>query len=262
MRRLLGILLLLTWMHVANCQEVSDSSYWRTSDSLSSLAIKPIKRPKKLLKKVIARIVHDVQQKRITNKYQIEANFGEGTSTPFTACFTFSAEAGLDLEGVRQEEFHYDGPSRLTTQDTLRIESLIKAWTLVSPVRGHRTYFAWNGVTSQREIIDKTIEGFDGYDIKACLISDDAGRGLYRISFTPEKKLYNKTSITGTAYFDCNTFRMTQFNGETLLPNYKSSLSYQIDYDEKGRTPVVRQIKITGRNAGTVIKATVQRISK
>ena len=108
MRRLLGILLLLTWMHVANCQEVSDSSYWRTSDSLSSLAIKPIKRPKKLLKKVIARIVHDVQQKRITNKYQIEANFGEGTPTPFTACFTFSAEAGLDLEGVNQEVFPTD----------------------------------------------------------------------------------------------------------------------------------------------------------
>lgn len=243
-------------------QVPSDSAYFGTEmeGSVSAMTIKPIKHSKKLLKQVIERILIDIRQKHNRNKYQIEATFGEDSSTPFSASCIFSAEAGYNLENVKMEEFHYEGPFILTRQDTVSIESLIMAWATINPIRGHKMYFSWNEVKSPQDMLRKTIEGFDGYNITAYCISDDAGSGVYRISFVPEKKRYYGTSIKGTAYFDCSTLRMTQFKGETNLPNYKSHLRYQIDYNVKGKTPVVKQMNIVGTKDDMVIKATIQRI--
>ena len=262
MKQILLVLLFLAWLQEAACQVPWDSIHWEEKeDSLSSLSIKPIKRPKKLLKQVLTRLLLDMQQKQIASKYQIEAIFGEGSSTPFSVCCIFSAEAGFGLENVRLEMFHYEGPLQLTRQDTISIESFLMEWVAISPVRMHKSFFAWNGVKSSRDVLRETIEGLSGYDIKAYSISSGSGGGVYRISFAPEKER-TVIEITATAFFDIGTLRMSRFKGETHMPYSHNRLHYQIDYSEKGRTPVVEQIKIVGTKDNVAIKAIVRKVNE
>jgi len=71
MRHLLSILLLLVWVQgAAFAQAPLDSDFSvEKEDSISALSIKPVKRPKKLLKKVIERIILDSKQKHRINNY-------------------------------------------------------------------------------------------------------------------------------------------------------------------------------------------------
>ena len=254
------IITLLVWSLSASSQELSDSAYWETEmeDSVSSFAIKPIKRPKKLLKQVIEKIILDAHQKPKTNRYQIEATFGEGSPSSFAVTCNFSAEAGFGLEKLKLEKFHYEGPLKLTLRDTISIESFLLNWAAVNPVRMHKEYFSWNEIKSSNDILKKTIEGLDEHIITAYNISDASGRAVYRISFEPKKRKYYATEITGTAYFDSTTLRMTQFKGETHV-GYGSRIRYQIDYEEKGKTPVVKQINMIGAKDDMIMKATVRR---
>ncbi|HAE24441.1 MAG TPA: hypothetical protein DCG33_03780 [Prevotellaceae bacterium] len=71
MKHLLPILLLLVWVQgAAFAQAPLDSAFsGEKEDSISALSIKPVKRPKKLLKKVIERIILDSKQKHRINNY-------------------------------------------------------------------------------------------------------------------------------------------------------------------------------------------------
>lgn len=267
MKRLLHIILFFALAHGAAYAQIPlDSVFWvEKEDSLSSFSIMPIKHPKKLLKKIIERIVLDSKQKPKTCKYAIDATVGEGSPTSFTVSCIFSAEAGFDLENARMEKFHYEGTLPLTRQDTVSIKSLLFERAMLSPVRGHRTYFSWKGATSSNDIVKETIEGLEENNtVKAYSISSDSGKGVYRISFAPKKTRYSANRTTGTAFFDCNTFRMTQFKGETHQHTfgYDSRLVYQIDYEKKGKAPVVKQIKMVGTTSNTVITSIMRKLDE
>ena len=263
----LFITILILHLAVQTFAQVSlDSAFWNEKvDSISSLSIKPVKHPRRLLKKVIERIILDSRQKRRTNKYAVEATIGEGSPTSFTVNCIFSAEAGFDLENARMEKFHYEGTLPLTRQDTVSIKSLLFERAMLSPVRGHRTYFSWKGTKSSNDIVKETIEGLEENNtVKAYSISSDSGKGVYRISFAPKKTRYSAKRTTGTAFFDCNTFRMTQFKGETHQHTfgYDSRLVYQIDYEKKGKAPVVKQIKMVGTTSNTVITSIMRKLDE
>ncbi len=248
MKHLLPILLLLVWVQgAAFAQAPLDSAFSvEKEDSISALSIKPVKRPKKLLKKVIERIILDSKQKHRINNYIMEATIGEGSPNSFAVSCIISAEAGFDLEDVKMDKFHYEGTIPLSQQDTITIESLLLERAMLSPVRGHRTYFSWKGTKSTYDIVTETIEGLEeNNSVEAFTISSESGKGVYRISFAPMKKTRYNAIRTGTAYFDCNTFRMTQFKGETRLHTleYNSHIHYLIDYEKKSKVPVVKQIK-------------------
>ena len=227
-------------------------------DSVSSLAIMPVKNPKKLLERVVKQVCLDIERKRVNARYKVEATFGVGSKTPFTASCIFSAEAGLDLENVKIEQFQYEGPFELSSQDSTLIKGWLFKYVGLSIIRPNQLILDLDGVNSPSERFRKIIAAFFRHDvITAYSIRDDAGRGAYRISYEPENQKAYNTRQVGTAYFDAKTLHITQFKGKTTLPDRRTSISYQIDYDDKA--PVVRQIKATGISGKSVIKATVQR---
>ena len=227
-------------------------------DSVSSLAIMPVKNPKKLLERVVKQVCLDIERKRVNARYKVEATFGVGSKTPFTASCIFSAEAGLDLENVKIEQFQYEGPFELSSQDSTLIKGWLFKYVGLSIIRPNQLILDLDGVNSPSERFRKIIAAFFRHDvITAYSIRDDAGRGAYRISYEPENQKAYNTRQVGTAYFDAKTLHITQFKGKTTLPDRRTSISYQIDYYDKA--PVVRQIKATGISGKSVIKATVQR---
>ena len=254
-------LLLLLWAVQAFSQEPLDSTFWEMEDSVSSLAIMPVKKPKKLLERVIKQVCLDIERKRVNAKYKVEATFGVGSKTPFTASCIFSAEAGLDLENTKIEQFQYEGPFELSSQDSTLIKGWLFTYVGLSIIRGNQIILDLDGVNSPSERFRKIIAAFFRHDvITAYSIRDDAGRGAYRISYGPENQKAYNTRQVGTAYFDAKTLHITQFKGKTTLPDRRTSISYQIDYDDKA--PVVKQIKATGIGGKSVIKAIVQRIKE
>ena len=253
-------LLLLLWAVQAFSQEPLDSTFWEMEDSVSSLAIMPVKKPKKLLERVIKQVCLDIERKRVNAKYKVEATFGVGSKTPFTASCIFSADAGLDLENTKIEQFQYEGPFELSSQDSTLIKGWLFTYVGLSIIRPNQLILDLDGVNSPSERFRKIIAAFRHDVITAYSIRDDAGRGAYRISYEPENQKAYNTRQVGTAYFDAKTLHITQFKGKTTLPGYRTSISYQIDYDDKA--PVVKQIKATGIGGKSVIKATVQRLKE
>ena len=70
---------------------------------------------------------------------------------------------------------------------------------------------------------------------------------------------FHTGEISGTAYFDAPTLRLTQFKGEAFLPSgYETRLRYQVDYYEKSGTPILKQIKIVGTKDDMIMQATVK----
>lgn len=260
MKHLLPIILLL-WTIQASAQEALDSAFWEMEDSVSSLAIMPVKKPKKLLERVIKQVCLDMERKRVNARYKAEATFGIGSTTPFTASCIFSADAGLDLvENVKIEQFQYEGPFELSSRDTTLIKESLLTYISLSIIRQNQLILDLEGVNSPSERFRKVMAAFERRKVTAYSIRDDAGRGAYRISYEPEnQKAYNTRQI-GMAYFDAKTLHITQYKGKTTLPGGRTNIRYQIDYDDK--VPVVKQIKATGISGKSVIKATIQRVKE
>ena len=67
MKRFLPFFLSLFWMLSASSQELPDSAKLMAEmeDSISGMTIKPIKKPKKLLERVIKQVCLDMERKRV-----------------------------------------------------------------------------------------------------------------------------------------------------------------------------------------------------
>ena len=261
MKRLLPILFLLCAAQ-GFCQTPLDSAFWEMEDSVSSLAIMPVKNPKKLLERVVKQVYLDIERKRVNARYKVEATFGVGSTTPFTASCIFSADAGLDLvENLKIEQFQYKGSFELSSRDTTLIKESLLTYITLSIIRQNQLILDLEGVNSPSERFRKIMAAFERRKVvTAYSIRDDAGRGAYRISYEPENQKAYYTRQIGMAYFDAKTLHITQFKGKTTLPGGRTSISYQIDYDDKA--PVVKQIKATGISGKSVIKAIVQRVKE
>ena len=131
------------------------------------------------------------------------------------------------------------------------------------------------------------------YDVKVYSISDESGRGVYRIDYSPKRKritlenrIYYYELFTGTAYFDMHTLQLTQEKGKMLYDmqpfkrmfekriyagdssfSYSSPTSptwtlvrYQVDYETNESAPIINQIRYERNIGGHVTKGTVQKI--
>ena len=289
MKHWLPIFLLL-WAVQAFAQESSDSAFWEVEDSVSSLAIKPVKKPKKLLNSIIDQLLLDLERKPKVKNYLFESVNLERISVPWTVRKTLSAKAGVRLETIKMGEFRYEGPYKLTSQDSAMINSPTDL-SAYSPILENIDNISKDVEMSKAAIFRKLMQTF--YDLKVYSITDNSGRGVYRVIFSPKKKeitqdnwMYYIMTVTGTAYFDIHTLHLTRIKGEVRYPRNRwhweavpmDKLSfqstpyvsvfdrqerYQIDYDDFGETPVVRQIRHIKMNRNKVMsKTTIQEITE
>ncbi len=265
MKHLFPVFLALLWCVGASSQVPWEFAYpdVEMEDSISSLAIKPIQKPARLLKNVIERLGRDLEQEHKVREYRVEATFWQETLVPFSFSCTLSAKAGVGLENVEIETFNYEGPYELNAADTTNLKYFLLQFATLSPVHAHKAY--WPGSLAKSPLL-KYRETKASYDVSAYSIGDETGRGIYRLHFDKKKgqgressgREYPSGEITGTAYFDCRSLRLKEFKGEALLPSaYVTRLRYHIDYYEHGKTPVVKQIRIAGTKDNMIMQATV-----
>ena len=259
-------LLLLTLCHEVAAQEHQEFSIpEEMEDSISVLSIKPIRKPEKLLKRIIERLKIDLQQEHETCSYQIEASFSQDALMPFSASGIVLAEAGVGLDKARIEDFRYDGPYDLAFEDTVHIKSFLLQFATLSPVHAHKAY--WETYKAKSPLLNAK-ETMRCYDVTADSIADGIGRSVIRFCFAWKEKQakdfdwdhYNG-EITGTAYFDSRTLRLSGFKGKVYLPSLKyiTRLHYQVDYYEREKTPVVRCLKVQGTKDDMEIRATIRK---
>ena len=84
MKRVLLLLCFLPWLLSASSQELPDSTFLdaEMEDSISGMAIMPVKKPKKLLDSIITRLLYDMERKPIVRKYKVENTFVVGMLLP------------------------------------------------------------------------------------------------------------------------------------------------------------------------------------
>ena len=263
MKHLLLFLLSLFWGLSASSQELPDSARLTAEmeDSISGMSIVPIKKPKALLDSIIVQVIRDSQQKRVRCKYQVMQTSGLHTSRLTTSSCIIHAVANIQCKSTgRGEKFRFDGPSRLRNLS----DTTYAYYDLKDMVEGQ--YMLWvvqtNAVSEGVSVFQSFQKLMRMHHIKVYSISDDSGRGVYRVDFSPREHIgygFCACKFNGTAYFDKNTLRIKQIETDKIMPTSsdvmgrrdKKPLShticfhYRIDFDEVGGTPVVKQIEST-----------------
>lgn len=289
MKHLMTLLLLLTWAQAGLAQEPQEDSFFaEKEDSISALAIKPVKKPYKLLKKVIKQLQLDSKQRPDVCKYNINATFRRETLESFSVNRSVTAEVGIDLkrEDVKKtREFCYTGPYELHRQDSIFIRGYLNQFALLSPnhvpymnavlVGKTSPYPSFRSLGIYLGEVLYPLKKYNTtsyyYNVTAYSIDDASGRGTYRLHFVRNRekhvvkyagKVYDLGEVTGTAYFDSHTLHIMQFKGKARLLSHQHvvHLRYLIDYDTTGDTPVLRRIRLIWEAGGTVIEATVEKI--
>ena len=274
-RNIIFIIILLFADLSASSQEIPDSAKLMAEmeDSISGMSIVPIKHPKELLDSIVEQVVLDLQQKRVRCKYQVMQSSGLHTSRPTTSSCIIHAVANIQIKSTgRGEEFRFDGPRRLrnlndTTYAYYDLKDLLAECYMLRLVQ----------TDSERTVIQGLKYLISLHHIKVYSISDEKGRGVYRVDFSPRKHIgygYCGSKFNGTAYFDKN-FHIKQIETDKIVPTSyditgrqdKKPLShttcqhYRIDFDEVGGTPVVRQIESSYSIDNQIMgKYTVQRL--
>ena len=278
------LLFMLVWSLSASSQELSESAYWRAEmeDSLSSLAIKPIKHPANVLNKIVNKVLEDWEQKPKACKYRIEETDYINTPSMYTVKAIIHADANVWLEPTKLEELTNEGPSKMTRGDSATIRLTFMAFAESGTILNLIDYASWSNKITKHYAFKQLMRA---YHIKVYSISDASGRGVYRVDFSPKKKRnedfswrYDLHSFTGTAYFDSKTFNVTQVkvdnvqNGSSFIskrPSEKSTtpsaprlrVRYHIDFDVIGGMSVVKRIRRAIFNDNKLTsKDTIQRI--
>ena len=257
MKRVLLFLCFLPWLLPASSQELPDSTFLdaEMEDSISAMAIKPIKEPKELLDSIIAQLIRDWERKpTVAHWYRVENRtfpFPKHPTYPVVSSYFFPAESGIKLKTTgKPEYFRFEGPVKLTPQDSAGVMFCLAIFSTSSPILDHVNSRSVSDKKTKKEIFQKLMSL---YDVKVYSITDESGRGVYRVNYTPNKKItatnwgYYFLMVTGTAYFDLKTLRIIQAKGDISYCEYYPKLevtrggSYQIDYEMEGDTPVFKR---------------------
>jgi len=291
-------ILLLLWAIQAFGQEIPDSSYWEAEmeGSVSAMAIKPIKNPKELLDSIITRFLYDMGQKPIAKKYKVENTFVVGSTPSFKVKYILSAETGIEMKIVTGEDFSFEGLSG-KSYDASLIKKAIPIYTGFFPsyvnAITHNMNLSNSTKIPRSMVLRNLIHQY--YDMKVYSISDESGRGVYRIDYSPKRKritlenrIYYYELFTGTAYFDMHTLQLTQEKGKMLYDmqpfkrmfekriyagdasfSYSSPTSetwtrvlYQVDYETNANAPIIKKIRFERNINGDITKGTVQEITE
>ena len=275
-RNIIFIIILLFADLSVSSQEFPDSAKLMVEmeDSISGMSIVPIKHPKELLDSIVEQVVLDLQQKRVRCKYQVMQTSGLHTSRPTTSSCIIHAVANIQIHATGEgEEFRFDGPRRLrnlrdTTYAYYDLKDLLAECYMLRLVQ----------TDSERTVIQGLKYLISLHHIKVYSISDEKGRVVYRVDFSPRKHIgygYCGSKFNGTAYFDKN-FHIQQIETDKIGPtsydimgrqDKKGQLShthcrhYRMVFDEVDGTPVVKQIESTSSlDNQTCGKFSVQRL--
>lgn len=259
MKRWLPIFLLLGAVQ-ALAQEPLDSAFLdaEIEDSISAMSIKPIKRPKKLLDSIIVQVILDSEQKPLVCKYRTACTTGLYTSSSTTSSCILHAIANIQVKSTgKGEEFRYDGPRRLTNlHDTASVYSALK-----SCLDGDYMLGLVQKCADETSVFQSFKYLMSLHHIKVYRISDEKGRGVYRVDFSPRKNIgygYHGFKYNGTAYFDRNSLRLNQIETDKISPSSFDIMGrqaetlihticqhYRMDFEEVDGKPVVKQIEGT-----------------
>ena len=275
-RNIIFIIILLFADLSVSSQEFPDSAKLMVEmeDSISGMSIVPIKHPKELLDSIVEQVVLDLQQKRVRCKYQVMQTSGLHTSRPTTSSCIIHAVANIQIHATGEgEEFRFDGPRRLrnlrdTTYAYYDLKDYLVEYYMLRMVQ----------TDSERTVIQGLKYLVSLHHIKVYSISDEKGRVVYRVDFSPRKHIgygYCGSKFNGTAYFDKN-FHIQQIETDKIGPtsydimgrqDKKGQLShthcrhYRMVFDEVDGTPVVKQIESTSSlDNQTCGKFSVQRL--
>ena len=275
-RNIIFIIILLFADLSVSSQEFPDSAKLMVEmeDSISGMSIVPIKHPKELLDSIVEQVVLDLQQKRVRCKYQVMQTSGLHTSRPTTSSCIIHAVANIQIHATGEgEEFRFDGPRRLrnlrdTTYAYYDLKDCLVEYYILRMVQ----------TDSERTVIQGLKYLVSLHHIKVYSISDEKGRVVYRVDFSPRKHIgygYCGSKFNGTAYFDKN-FHIQQIETDKIGPtsydimgrqDKKGQLShthcrhYRMVFDEVDGTPVVKQIESTSSlDNQTCGKFSVQRL--
>ena len=264
MKHLLPIILLLVAVQ-GFAQEPQDSAFAEKKDSMSSLSIKPVKHPKKLLGQIIERLHEDLKETHKTRRYLVEGTFRKSNFPPFyvKGIYTVEGDNGLEIirdradrDNITLEDFSYDEPHELSSQDTISLIRDLAELLNFSPTHASHMYYQVYYPPAPFVYYSETTRW---YDIKAYEIKYGPNKGTYRIQLDKKKNRYLwrehdheiwLDNYKVTAYFDRNTLRITQFKGETAseIAEYPfnigstGSTRFLIDYDNVGGKPVLKRI--------------------
>ncbi len=275
MKHLLTLLFLL-WTAQIYSQEPLDSAFLaEKEDSISGMSIVPIKHPKALLDSIVEQVIRDSKQKPVRCKYQVADTAGLHLPAQNISRCVFHAKANLLIKAMGEaEEFYNDGTPRLRNLiDTARVYYFLKEFCLegdyilrlVLKDSERTVYQAFNYLMSL-------------HHIKVYNISDEKGRGVYRVDFSPRKHIgygYCGSKYNGTAYFDKN-FHIKQIETDKISPtsfdimgrqdkrgllSHTHCQHYRMDFDEVDGTTVVKQINSSTSVDNQIMgKYTVQRL--
>ena len=257
MKRILLFLCFLPWLLSASSQELPDSAKLMAEmeDSISGMSIVPIKHPKELLDSIVEQVVLDLQQKRVRCKYQVMQTSGLQTSRPTTSSCIIHAVANIQIHATGEgEEFRFDGPRRLrnlrdTTYAYYDLKDCLVEYYILRMVQ----------TDSERTVIQGLKYLISLHHIKVYSISDEKGRVVYRVDFSPKKNIgygFHGTKFDGTAYFDKKTLRVIQIKTDLIQPSsfdvlgrqdkdgllsHTVCIREQTAFEEVGDTLVVKQ---------------------
>lgn len=252
-------------------------------ESLSSLSIIPLKplKKKKILRQAIRRFRHDMQHEHDTRMFQMTMTVSRDSLEPFRVKCSIFAKSGIALNeddvASCSKTFDYEGPYKLTPQDSAVIKGYIKHFAIISPVYVPRIFSIHSPRSSSfgyriGEVL-YPLKNYNQtcfyYETKAYHILDESDRKIYRMHFVRNGqkryfrfggKNYEAGEITGTAYIDGRTMYISQFNGTARLPNDKDEvyIVYKITYDEIDNKTFLKHIIAEWRFCGTKINVVLK----
>ena len=268
LHHLAGILLLLICGTIgATAQELREDSIFADTemeDSLSSLAIKPVENPKKLLKQCLKQLKNDLQQKHSKREYQLKEIEHDTTvhqTLVASQVLTIESDNGITLDGIysrtKWSPLHIEAPSPLSSEDSSHIEFDL-SYCCIPKFRQVKYSSAVSGY--EEEIVSRPIYSYlmVHYDIEAYSIGNDSGRGVYRIDLV-QKKINERSrsplSSIIRLYFDMSSLRLIQYRYSSFTPPGLRGYSldsrpiiiqppglvfnYRYNYEEENGSPVL-----------------------
>lgn len=242
-----------------------DSTYqWaEMEDSVKAISILPIKEPKGLLDSIIRQLIHDGELKPNLYKYEYNwTNYANTTREPIIVKAIMPAHSGLTIELTGEKDSIYIKGLPYLTEGLYRQISFAIAIGIEPP----RIYQLAKDISyaENMSLYDAFKDLMRAYHIKVYSITDETGRGVYRVNFARKRlrhlmpQMKFETVFNGVAYFDYKTLRLTQVKGESIsalspdnqiiftlkkLRSVNPLCEYQIDFGEEDGKLYVKQIK-------------------
>lgn len=235
-------------------QTLSDSVNWQfeMEDSVSGISILPIKEPEELLDSIIRQVIHDYEQESKLYKYKQDWTcYALTTREPLIVKTIISAYSGLTIKSFgKRDSIYIRGLPYLTKDLYGQIE-----FVLEYRLNSNRIIKFVKQLSYEKKIslYDAFKSLMRAYRIKVYSITDETGRGVYRVNFACKRLRhiiplckYDNSRFAGDAYFDYNTLRLTQVKAEVVSTRSAPRWQYQIDFGEEDGKLFVKRFQQKG----------------